>query len=164
MSRSRLIDCRSVREGGRYSLLDTSTTKVRNSQLVTPHVRGPWCASKVQDCHENLNYWQDRRGFKCMFFAIDDMSRFPVIIDALSHLYARNRGHTLTGDDSDWYGHNHAEGAKVLFQTIRIVKCRPSNVIDLMTDELDRPRLPRCRSVAMYDALRPVPYLVKDTA
>ena len=68
---ARVTDRRSVRDGGRHSFLDASTTTVRNSQFVNPHVRGQWCAAQVRDLHEAFSERSHRLKETCVCIAID---------------------------------------------------------------------------------------------
>lgn len=106
---ARKSDHRSIRDGGRYGMLETSTTKVRNNQFCTPHPRGRWCSSQVRDSHELLSDLTrvGNNEYVCAFFAVDDLARFPQVIDACSHMFARkNAGTTLVNDSRNWFDHN----------------------------------------------------------
>ena len=95
---ARVTDRWSARDGGRHSFLDASTTTVRNSQFVNPHVRGQWCAAQVRDLHEAFSDRSHRLKETCVCIAIDTLVKLPCVIDATIHLFTRNRGHTMSGD------------------------------------------------------------------
>ena len=160
---ARVTDRRSIREGGRYQLLDTSTTTVRNSQFVSPHSRGQWCAAQVRDVHECFAQWEYELGEKCILIPIDNMAKLPCVVDATSHMFGRNRGTTWSGDSRNQYDHNTVVANKLLVETTGAVLCKPAPYKQL-TDALGRPRLPRCRAFGMCDYIRGVPFTVKDTA
>ena len=159
---ARVTDTRSVHDGGRHGVMDVSTTKVKNNQFVTPHVRGIWCAAKARNWKERITDFH-LRGWLVAYYSLDNLARTPCIVDAASQMYARNRGHVLKGDERDWYDHNNAVAKKLLLEVTGIVECQPPQNSSIMTDELGRPRLPRPRPVAMYDYCRGVPQLVSGT-
>jgi hypothetical protein len=114
-STARVTDARKVRDGGRYGILDVTTTQVKNNQFVTPHVRGRWCAAKNRNLKE-LATDLTRRGIKAVYASLDNLARTPVVIDAASHMYARNRGHTKKGDGHDNYDHTTVVGPRMLME------------------------------------------------
>ena len=162
---ARSTDVRPIRDGGRYNLIDASTTKVRNSQFVKPHARGPWCVSKIRYV-EDLSVDLSLRPCPIILriFAVDNLAKLPTIMDAASHIFARKRGYVLTGDDRDNYDHNHPVGKKLLVETTGIVELEPPENPTILTDEYGRPRYSRCTPVGMTCFNRAVPMLVKGTS
>lgn len=161
---TRMTDNRSLMEGGRHNLIDASTSRVRNSQLVKPHARGAWCAANIRSVNElAVDLSLRPRPIRMTLFAMDDLARFPLVVDAGSHLYARNRGYTLTGDYRNFYDHNQAVSRKLLMQTTGIVEVVPPETASVIDDEHNRPRYPRCCPKGMTNFLRGVPLLTKDT-
>jgi hypothetical protein len=162
---TRSNDQRSVREGGRYGMIDVSLASVRNSQFVKEHKRGYYVA------HRN-KMWKEMstdlaiRGFKVGSFHIDDMAKVPLVIDACSHMWARaaSRGCTMAGDGFNMYDHNNPVGSKLLMETTGIVYCKPDPYAEATLDETGRSRWPRPKAWKMCDYLRGVPFFEKDTA
>ena len=113
--------------------------------------------------HESFSDWEHRLKEKCLFLAVDNMSKLPCVIDATSHLFARNRGHTLVADNRNQYDHNIVVGQKLLVETTGIAMCKSQPYKEL-TDDIGRPRLPRSKTFAMCDYIRGVPYHIKGTA
>ena len=81
---TRSTDDRRVVNGGRYGLIDASTSNMKNSQFVSAHVRGHWCAARNRHFMEFLAD-HARDGKKVGWFACDNMSRIPLVVDAWSH-------------------------------------------------------------------------------
>ena len=154
---SRTTCVRTVRAGGRYNLIDSSTTVVKNSQFVSDHVRGHWCASRIRVAME-LAADLHSQGHKVAWWAIDNMARIPLIVDATSQVYARNRGHTMRGDGRNFYDHHIAVGRKMLMEVTGIFMCYGTDGVPIK-DQFDRQRLPRPRAIQMEVFLRGVPDL-----
>ena len=154
---SRTTCVRTVRAGGRYNLIDSSATVVKNSQFVSSHVRGHWCASRIRVAME-LAADLHNQGHKVAWWAIDNMARIPLIVDATSQVYARNRGHTMRGDGRKFYDHHIAVGTKMLMEVTGIVMCQGTDGVPLK-DQFDRQRLPRPRAIHMEVFIRGVPDL-----
>ena len=92
---------------------------------------------------------------------MDNMARIPLVVDAASHVFARNRRHTLHGDSRNFYDHNIAVANKLLMEVTGVMICKPPSKIETLADEQGRPRLPRPHPSSMCAFLRGVPNLAK---
>ena len=122
---SRSNDMRAIHNGGRYGLIAASTGTVRNSQFVSDHVRGYNLTCRNRDAMECMGEIASLYGAsKVAWLSADGMSCTPLIVDANSHLIGSCKGHTLDGDDRDYYDHHQVLGSKLLMDNTGIVVCR----------------------------------------
>ena len=105
-----------------------------------------------------------RDGKKVGWFACDNMSRIPLVVDACSHVFARNHRHTRTSDDRDFYDHNLAVGRRLLIEVSGIMSCKIPHPVTLVEDENGCSHLPRPRPDSMSVFLHAVPDIPSSCA
>ena len=104
--------------------IDMMKSAVKNSEFTQRHVRGEYCARQNRLLME-FSVLASKKGYHAVTISGDDKSSTPLIIDATSHLFNRNRRMHLRGQERDYYDHSWSSGPAIKISGYAITKYSP---------------------------------------